>query len=98
MIITRLQSDLSCKQAVVFGFHSQALLSGFSLWQASKLTNNVGNGEGGLGRGVEGLEHACTSPARLSRVSHSYFAACAPGSNRKGLLANYLSSCQGPPG
>lgn len=71
MIITRPQSDLSGKQAVAFGFHSQAMLSGFSLWQASELTNNVGKGEGfGERGGALSFDLACTSPARLSRVSH----------------------------
>ena len=34
--------DVACKQALVFWFHTQGLLSGFSLWHASKATNDMG--------------------------------------------------------
>lgn len=101
MIITRPQSDLSGKQAVAFGFHSQAMLSGFSLWQASELTNNVGKGEGfgERGGGLRPRLHiAGSSLTCVSRVSHSDFAACATGSNTRACSQATFPSCQGPAG
>lgn len=49
-MLPNLKVPKACKQTLVFGFRTQALLSGFSLWCASRLTNETRCGTNGSSR------------------------------------------------